>query len=166
MSRTTKPDTTVRTDETSTSSRPTTIEPAASNWWRDNWVWFLVAICLIAIAITVAVAIFFCWKKQLFCFKTKKSGYQRGTGVEMRYSKENDNIYLRKVFILHFWLSFNLEFLKTILKLVRGWVNSATSFNKDLTDWPKMTSEEWPPSQFISAAKYPNKNFFNSGASE
>ena len=95
----TEPDTTepLLTDEPS--SKPTSIEPSpASNWWRENWVWVLVAICLVAIAIIVAVAIIFCWKKQLFCFKTKKSGYQRGTGVEMRYSKENDNIYLRQVF--------------------------------------------------------------------
>ena len=93
----TKPDTTVSTDEPS--SKPTSIEPTPeSSWWRENWVWVLVAICLVAIAIIVAVAIFVCWKRHLFCFKTKKSGYQRGTGVEMRYSKENDNIYLRQVF--------------------------------------------------------------------
>ena len=85
------------TEEPSTSFQPTTKDPTASNWWRENWVWVLVAVCLAVIVIMVVVAILFCWKRQLFCFKKKSSGYQRGTGVEMRYSKENDNIYLRQV---------------------------------------------------------------------
>ena len=102
----TKPVTEVSTEEPSTSLRPTTKDPEASNWWRENWLWVLVAVCLVLIVIMVAVAILFCWKRQLFCFKTKSSGYQRGTGVEMRYSKENDNIYLRQVLThLRFTLS-------------------------------------------------------------
>ena len=103
----TKPVTEVSTDEPST-PLPSTKDPAASNWWRENWIWVLVAVCLVLILIMVVVAILFCWKRQLFCFKTKSSGYQRGTGVEMRYSKENDNIYLRQV-LTHLDLRSDLE---------------------------------------------------------